>query len=218
VVSLVITGMVKFNKVETKAPLAAAFRAVGKGWIADLVSVGALAGLTTVVMILLLGQSRVFFAMSRDRLLPAVFSQVSPRFGTPYRVSLVTGAVCALVAAFVPLSTLSELVNIGTLFAFIVVSIGVVVLRRTRPDLQRSFRCPAVPLVPVLAVLASLWLMLNLPAATWERFFLWMAVGLVVYLAYGRSHSRLQRGEIEAATAPTAGSDRPTPHAEGSPR
>jgi APA family basic amino acid/polyamine antiporter len=190
-VSLVVTGMVKYTDVEVDAPLAAAFRSVGLPIIATIISIGALAGLTTVMMILLLGQSRVFFAMSRDRLLPPVFAKVSRRFGTPYRTTLVTGVVVAAIAALVPLTELAELVNIGTLFAFVVVSIGVIVLRRTRPDLPRAFRCPAVPWVPILSVLASVYLMLNLPALTWERFVIWMVIGLVVYYLYGRTHSRL---------------------------
>jgi APA family basic amino acid/polyamine antiporter len=139
----------------------------------------------------MLGQSRVFFAMSRDRLLPPVFAKVSPRFGTPLRTSIMTGVVVAVIATFVPLTDLAELVNIGTLFAFVLVAIGVLVLRRTRPDLERAFRCPGVPVVPALAILASIYLMLNLPAATWVRFFVWMAIGLVVYFAYGARHSRL---------------------------
>jgi APA family basic amino acid/polyamine antiporter len=190
-VSLVITGMVPYDKIKTEAPLAAAFQSVGENTIAQIVSWGALAGLTTVMLILLLGQSRVFFAMSRDHLLPPVFSKVSERFGTPYRTTLVTGVVVAVLAAVVSLDDLAELVNIGTLFAFIVVSAGIVVLRRTRPDLERSFRTPLVPLVPILAVLACVWLMLNLPTDTWLRFVIWMIVGLVVYFTYGRRHSRV---------------------------
>jgi APA family basic amino acid/polyamine antiporter len=190
-VSLVVTGMVKYTDVKIDAPLAEAFRSVGLPAIATIISVGALAGLTTVMMILLLGQSRVFFAMSRDRLLPPVFSTVSRRFGTPYRTTLVTGVVVAALAALIPLTELAELVNIGTLFAFVVVSLGVIVLRRTRPDLPRAFRCPGVPWVPILSVLASVYLMLNLPALTWERFLIWMAIGLVVYFLYGVRRSRL---------------------------
>jgi APA family basic amino acid/polyamine antiporter len=190
-VSLVVTGMVKYDQIKVDAPLAEAFRSVGKPRFADLISIGALVGLTTVMMILLLGQSRVFFAMSRDRLLPPMFSAISPRFGTPVRTTLVTGAVVALLSTFVPLSELAELVNIGTLFAFILVSIGVLVLRRTRPDLHRAFRCPGVPVVPILSVLASFYLMLNLPTATWLRFVIWMALGLVVYFGYSARRSRL---------------------------
>jgi basic amino acid/polyamine antiporter, APA family len=190
-VSLVVTGMVKYTEIKVDAPLAEAFRSVGKPGFATMISVGALVGLTTVMMILMMGQSRVFFAMSRDRLLPPVFAKVSPRFGTPVRTTITTGVVVALISTFVPLTELAELVNIGTLFAFVLVAIGVIVLRRTRPDLERAFRCPGVPLVPILAVLASIYLMLNLPAATWIRFLVWMAIGIVVYLAYGARHSRL---------------------------
>ncbi|MDT4988276.1 MAG: basic amino acid/polyamine antiporter, family [Micromonosporaceae bacterium] len=190
-VSLVVTGMVKYTSIKIDAPLAAAFRSVGKPGFATVVSVGALIGLTTVMMILMLGQSRVFFAMSRDRLLPPAFSKVSQRFGSPVRTSVTTGVVVALLSTFVPLTELAELVNIGTLFAFVLVAVGVLVLRRTRPDLPRAFRCPGVPVIPVLAVLTSLYLMLNLPAATWIRFVVWMAIGFVVYFAYGARHSRL---------------------------
>ncbi|MBA2560368.1 MAG: amino acid permease [Propionibacteriales bacterium] len=190
-VSLVITGMVKYTEIEIDAPLAAAFRSVDHPGIATTISVGALVGLTTVMMILLLGQSRVFFAMSRDRLLPPAFSKVSERFGTPIRTSITTGVIVALISTFVPLTELAELVNIGTLFAFVLVAIGILVLRRTRPDLDRAFRCPGVPVVPILAVLAAFYLMLNLPGATWIRFFVWMALGFVVYFAYGARRSRL---------------------------
>jgi APA family basic amino acid/polyamine antiporter len=133
----------------------------------------------------------VFFAMSRDGLLPRAFSAVHPRFRTPHRTSIATGVAVAVIAALVPLSELAELVNIGTLFAFILVAIAVIVLRRTRPDLHRAFRCPGVPTLPILSVLASFYLMLNLPTVTWERFFIWMACGLVVYFLYSRQHSRL---------------------------
>lgn len=190
-VSLVVTGMVNYTEIEIDAPLAAAFRTVGHPGIATTVSVGALVGLTTVMMILMLGQSRVFFAMSRDRLLPPSFSKVSQRFGTPIRTSITTGVIVALISTLVPLTELAELVNIGTLFAFVLVAIGVLVLRRTRPDLERAFRCPWVPVVPILAVLAAVYLMLNLPGATWIRFLVWMAIGLVVYFAYGARKSRL---------------------------
>jgi APA family basic amino acid/polyamine antiporter len=190
-VSLVVTGMVPYDKIKLEAPLAEAFRSVGQSGIAQVISFGALAGLTTVTLILMMGQSRVFFAMSRDHLLPPVFSAVSKRFQTPYRTTIATGIAVALLAFFIDLETLAELVNIGTLFAFIVVAAGVLVLRRVQPDLERAYRTPLVPLVPILAILAALWLMLNLPAETWERFGIWMVIGLVVYFAYGRRHSRL---------------------------
>jgi len=201
-VSLVVTGMVKYTQIKTKAPLAEAFRSVGQSTIAQIVSFGALAGLTTVILTLMLGQSRVFFAMSRDNLLPPVFASVSERFRTPYRTIIVTGVGVALLTALLTLKTLAGLVNIGTLFAFVLVAIGVWVLRHSRPDLPRSFRAPLVPLIPILSVLASVYLMLNLTALTWVRFFLWMAAGLVIYVFYGSRRSRVGRGEDARTTSP----------------
>jgi APA family basic amino acid/polyamine antiporter len=176
-----------------EAPLAEAFRSVGQPVFATIISVGALAGLTTVMMILMIGQSRVFFAMSRDRLLPPAFARVHERTGTPVRTTVTTGVAIAAMAALLPLEALANLVNIGTLFAFVVVAIGVVVLRRTRPDLERSFRTPFVPVLPAVSVLASVYLMLNLPASTWVRFLIWMGIGLAVYAGYGHRRSRLGR-------------------------
>ncbi|MEU4209276.1 amino acid permease [Streptomyces sp. NPDC026206] len=193
-VSIVVTGMQKYTELSTDAPLADAFKASGHPFWAGLISFGAAVGLTSVCMILLLGQSRVFFAMSRDGLLPRFFSTVHPRFGTPYRSTILLGLVVAVVAGFTSIDVLAELVNIGTLFAFVVVAIGVVLLRRARPDLPRAFRTPFVPTVPVLSVLASLWLMLNLPAETWLRFAAWMVLGVVVYFLYGRRSSRVGAG------------------------
>jgi basic amino acid/polyamine antiporter, APA family len=190
-VSIVVTGMQHYTDLSVDAPLADAFKGVGQPFFAGVISFGAAIGLTTVCMILLLGQTRVFFAMSRDGLLPRFFSHVHPRFKTPYRPTILLGVVIAVVAGFTSLSALAELVNIGTLFAFVVVALGVIILRRTRPDLPRAFRTPLVPFVPILSVLASLWLMLNLPAETWIRFVIWMAIGFFVYFLYGRSHSRL---------------------------
>ncbi|MEU8934953.1 amino acid permease [Streptomyces sp. NPDC048409] len=201
-VAIVVTGMQKYSALSVDAPLADAFKATGHPWFAGLISFGAAVGLTTVCMILLLGQSRVFFAMSRDGLLPRFFSHTHPRFRTPYRPTILLGVVIAIVAGFTSLSELAELVNIGTLFAFIVVAISVVILRNTRPDLERSFRTPWVPALPVVSVLASLWLMLNLPAETWLRFAIWMVIGFAVYFLYGRTHSRLAEAERSPADAP----------------
>jgi APA family basic amino acid/polyamine antiporter len=158
----------------------------------------------------MLGQSRVFFAMSRDRLLPATFAKVNKRTGTPLRTTITTGVLVAAISTFVPLTELAELVNIGTLFAFILVAVGVIVLRRKRPDLKRAFRCPLVPVVPILAILTSFYLMLNLPAATWIRFVVWMVIGLAVYFLYGARHSRLATDpnysrESDAVAATPAG-------------
>ncbi|MCC5473820.1 amino acid permease [Streptomyces barringtoniae] len=201
-VSLVVVGMQKYSRLSVEAPLADAFKAIGHPWYAGVISFGAAVGLTTVCMILLLGQTRVFFAMSRDGLLPRFFSHVHPRFRTPHRPTILLGVIIAIVAGFTSLSALAELVNIGTLFAFVVVAISVIILRRTRPDLPRAFRTPWVPVIPILSVCASLWLMLNLPAETWLRFAIWMVIGFAVYFFYGRTHSRLAPGG-RAATGET---------------
>jgi APA family basic amino acid/polyamine antiporter len=142
-------------------------------------------------MILMLGQTRVGFAMARDGLLPRGLAKVHPRFGTPHIFTMITGVAVAIISGFVDLETLVNLVSIGTLFAFVLVSVGVVILRRRQPDLERSFRTPAVTVVAVASVLLCAYLMLNLTGGTWVRFVVWMAIGLVVYFAYGRSHSRL---------------------------
>ncbi|MFE8944754.1 amino acid permease [Streptomyces sp. NPDC007856] len=201
-VSIVVTGMEKYSKLSVEAPLADAFKAIGHPWFAGVISFGAAVGLTTVCMILLLGQTRVFFAMSRDGLLPRFFSRVHPRFRTPHRPTILLGVIIAIVAGFTSLSALAELVNIGTLFAFVVVAISVIILRRTRPDLPRAFRTPWVPVIPILSVCASLWLMLNLPAETWLRFAIWMVIGFAVYFFYGRTHSRLAPGGQPATKEP----------------
>ena len=190
-VATVVTGMQRYDELDAAAPLAAAFTAVDLNFVANIIAIGALAGLTSVMLILMLGQSRVLFAMSRDHLLPPGLAKVHPRYGTPYRITIGTGILVAIMAGFIPLEALAELVNIGTLFAFVVVSIGVVILRRTRSDLQRAFRCPGVPWVPILSVLACLYLMLNLPGDTWLRFLAWLAIGLVIYFGYSRSRSRV---------------------------
>lgn len=204
-VTLVITGMVPYEKLKTqpdgtRATLASAFSDNGVDWAATVISVGALAGLTTVVMVLMLGQSRVLFAMSRDGLLPRSLAKTGSH-GTPTRITIIIGVLVAIAAGFFPAGKLEEMVNVGTLFAFILVSAGVLVLRKTRPDLSRGFRVPLVPLVPILSILACLWLMLNLTALTWVRFLVWMALGVVVYFVYSRRNSVLGRtgqGKVEA--------------------
>lgn len=209
-VSLVITGVQPYSEIDPAdgAPLATAFTAVGVGWMGALVAVGACVGLVSVVMILFIGQTRVAFAMARDGLLPRGLARTHPTHGTPYRITMITGGVIAVVAALVPLEELALLVNIGTLFAFVLVSIGVVVLRRTRPDLRRSFRVPALPVVATLSVLACVYLMLNLTGETWLRFVLWMLVGVVVYFAYSRRRSVLQPGSpAQRASAARRGTD-----------
>lgn len=206
-VSLVVTGVQDYRDIDPDdaAPLATAFNAAGVSWMGDLISVGACVGLIAVAMILMMGQSRVAFAMARDGLLPRGLAKVHPTYGTPYRITLITGVVVAAIAGFVDLQTLASLVNIGTLFAFILVSIGVAVLRRTRPDLPRSFRTPAVWVVAVLSTLMCLYLMLNLSGETWLRFGIWMALGVVVYALYGYRHSRLGQAERAGADSPGPG-------------
>ena len=201
-VSLVVTGMQKYSEIEEgdPAPLASAFDSVGLEWMGRLIAIGACIGLIVVVMILMLGQTRVGFAMARDGLLPRGLAKVHPTFGTPYVFTAITGIAVAIIGGFVDLATLVNLVSIGTLFAFVLVSIGVVILRRRRPDLERSFRTPAVYVVATASVLLCLYLMLNLTGGTWVRFLVWMAIGLVVYVVYGARHSRL--GQREKANPP----------------
>ncbi|MFL6144444.1 MAG: amino acid permease [Labedaea sp.] len=203
-VAVVVTGMVNYQKLATKGPdgtserktLATAFAENNVDWAANVISVGALAGLTTVVMVLMLGQVRVLFAMSRDGLLPRALARTGSH-GTPFRGTLLVAAMVAIGATFFPADKLEEMVNVGTLFAFILVSGGVIILRRTRPDLERGFRMPGVPVVPILAILACLWLMLNLTVLTWLRFIVWMLVGVVIYFGYSRPHSLLGRRNTE---------------------
>jgi APA family basic amino acid/polyamine antiporter len=193
--SIVFTGLRPYQDLATAAPAATALQATPFPAAELVVSLAILIGLTVVVMILVLGQSRVAFAMSRDNLLPLWFSRVHPRFRTPHRITIITGVVAAILAFWLPLVTLGELVNIGTLAAFVLVSIGVLVLRRTRPDLPRAFKVPGVPVIPILAALSCVFLMGFLTVGTWVRFLVWMALGLVIYFAYSRTHSRLAREE-----------------------
>ncbi|HJT92622.1 MAG TPA: amino acid permease [Mycobacterium sp.] len=196
-VAVVLTGMVRYTVLRDageKANLATAFSANGVDWAAKVISVGALAGLTTVVIVLVLGQTRVLFAMCRDGLLPRPLAKTG-QHGTPVRITLIVGVLVAITASVFPIGKLEEMVNIGTLFAFVLVSAGVIVLRRTRPELPRGFRAPWVPLLPIAAIVACVWLMLNLTGLTWIRFLIWMAIGVLIYFGYGRTHSVLAKRE-----------------------
>lgn len=194
-VSIVLSGMVSYTELRdsgAKVNLATAFALNGIDWAAKVISIGALAGLTTVVMVLILGLSRVMFAMARDGLLPRSLAQTDAK-DRPVRITVIVAVLIAVSATVFPVAKLEEMVNVGTLFAFILVSAGVIVLRRTRPDLKRGFTAPLVPLLPILSIAACLWLMLNLTALTWVRFAVWMALGVVIYALYGRRHSVLGR-------------------------
>jgi APA family basic amino acid/polyamine antiporter len=189
--SLVLTGIARFDTLDNPAPVVTAFSSIGLPWVAFIVSLAAVAGITSVMLAFLLGCARIWFAMSRDGLLPGWFAVVHPRFRTPYRPTLIAGALTAVVAALYPIREVAELVNIGTLSAFVVICLAVIVLRKTRPDAPRSFRAPFVPFIPLVGVAFSLWLLSRLPAIAWARFLIWMAIGLAVYFLYGKRHSRL---------------------------
>jgi APA family basic amino acid/polyamine antiporter len=194
----------------SSAPLTDALRAGGGygAWAGDVLSLGALIAITSVVLTLFYGQTRIMFAMARDGLLPGGLARLSAR-KVPVVITVLLGVIVAALAAVIPLASLAELVNIGTLFAFLIVNIGVIVLRRTQPDLPRGFRVPFVPVFPLIGAALCVWLMTKLGAATWWRFGIWLVVGLVIYALYGRIHSRLQRG----ATPAPANADAAAPHA-----
>ena len=199
--ALVMTGLAHYTELNVPHPVSVAIAQAGPGlaWLEKAVNLGAIAGLASVVLVMLLGQPRIFYAMSRDGLLPPVFGKVHPRFQTPYITTIVTGVVAGVIAGLFPIGLLGELVSIGTLLAFVIVCAGVLVLRRTRPDIPRPFRTPLVPLVPILGILSCGMLMAGLPKDTWLRLIIWMAIGIVIYFAYGRRHSRLAAAENTAA-------------------
>ena len=178
---------------ESEAPLAAALEeGAGISWAASILAFGAIVAITSVILVILYGQTRIFFAMCRDGLLPRQLATVHPRYGTPARLTWGMGILISVVAALIPLNEIVKLVNIGTLFAFVLVNIGVIVLRRTRPDMPRPYRVPWSPLLPVLGILFAVYLMADLPLATWVRFVAWLAIGVLIYAAYGYRHSRLR--------------------------
>jgi APA family basic amino acid/polyamine antiporter len=189
--SFVLTGVVPYQTLNNPAPAATAFASIGLPWATFVVSIAAVAGIVSVMLAFMLGCARIWFAMSRDGLLPAWFAQTHPRFHTPHRPTLIIGALTALVAGFFPIREVAELVNIGTLSAFAVICVAVIVLRRTRPDARRSFRTPFVPYTPLVGVGFSVWLLSKLPSAAWERFAIWMSIGLLLYFFYGRKRSLL---------------------------
>jgi APA family basic amino acid/polyamine antiporter len=198
-VSGVLTGMVGYRSIDEGAPISTAFKDVGLGWAAALIGIAAVCGLTSVILVDLIAMGRIGFAMARDGLLPPRLAEVHPRFGTPSVITLLTVALVAVLATFVPISALAEMVSIGTLFAFTMVSIAVPVLRRTRPDLHRPFRTPFSPVLPVLSAVLCVALMANLSIETWLRFLAWLALGALVYLGYGNRRARVaERAKVAA--------------------
>jgi basic amino acid/polyamine antiporter, APA family len=191
-VSLVLTGLVHYTQLNVPDPIAVGVNAAGESlrWLRYPVKLGAIAGLSSVILVLLMGQPRVFYAMSVDGLLPKALSKLHPKFKTPHLTTILTGSVAAVLAGALPIGILGEMVSIGTLLAFMLVCAGILVLRYREPERERPFRCPGVPVTPVLGVLSCLYLMIGLPWHTWERLIIWMILGLAIYFVYGRTHSK----------------------------
>jgi APA family basic amino acid/polyamine antiporter len=200
-VAVVLTGLLNYKFLDTAEPLATAFSGIGMNWAAGIVSLGAVFATTSVLVVFQLGQPRIFFSMGRDGLLPPWSARVHPKFRTPHVTTILTGIFVAVFASVSNINEVVELTNIGTLFAFVLVSIGILVLRRTNPDQPRPFRTPLVPLVPMLSVLMCGYLMFELPMITWIRFIVWLIIGLVIYCLYGVRHSTL-REKNKRADAP----------------
>jgi APA family basic amino acid/polyamine antiporter len=206
-VSGLLTGVVSYTQLNVADPVAVGIDATGIRWGSILVKLGAIAGLGSVMLVMLLGQSRVFFSMSRDGLLPQWAGAVHPRFRTPWISSITVGIFVAFFAALIPIGILGELVSIGTLLAFVIVCAGVWILRVRRPDLPRPFKTPMVPLVPILGILISLLMMVSLPGDTWLRLVIWLIIGMVIYFTYGRHHSRVQALRVPRETPPKVMAD-----------
>jgi APA family basic amino acid/polyamine antiporter len=192
-VALVLTGIVSWKTLDNAAPVANALKAIGMDKLRFTVTVGALLGMLSSLLVYQYGQARIWFAMSRDRLLPDLFSRVHKTYNTPYISTWIAGLVVGIPAGIWDIGTLADLSNIGTLFAFVIVSVGVVILRRKQPDRVRAFRVPFSPWTPALSVVCCLGLMLSLPLETWVRFFLWLFIGLFIYIFYGRKRSPLNK-------------------------
>jgi len=198
-VAAVLTGMVPWRDVNIEAPIARAFLDHNLGWASDIITVGALAGLTSVMLVMLLGQSRVLYAMAQDGLLPKeFFGDIHPKFRTPWKATILAGVVAAIVGSVTPIDDIGKMVNIGTLFAFVIVCIAIMVLRYKDPERFRPFRTPLVPLVPVLGILFNGYMMYKLGTWNWIRLIVWLIIGLFVYFLYSRNHSKVQ-GDLAKA-------------------
>jgi len=195
VFSVVMTGLANYTEFkDVAAPVAVAIAHTPYNWLRPLVSLGIIFGLTSVILVMLLGQSRVFFSMSRDGLLPKIFSEIHPRYRTPWRSNILFMIFVSLFSAFAPISVVGEMTSIGTLFAFVIVCFGIIIMRRTQPDVARPFRTPWVPLIPILGILVNMAMMFGLGWTNWARLFVWLAVGLLIYFGYSQRHSRLRGG------------------------
>lgn len=191
-VAAVLTGIISYTELNVPAPIALAVDHIGMNWLSPIIKLGAIAGLTSVMLVLLMAQSRIFFSMAKDQLLPPLFAQVHPKFQTPYLSTILVGMAVALLAGFMPIEKLGELVSIGTLFAFALVCGGVWILRVRHPEMERHFKCPGVPYVPVAGILVCLGLMAGLPLDTWIRLLVWLLIGFGIYFGYGIKHSQLR--------------------------
>jgi len=192
IVAAIMTGIVPYQQFAgVDHPVSLAIQMAGQNWVAGFIDLGAILGITTVILVMTYGMVRLAFAISRDGLFPSFFSNVHPKYQTPFKATWVIGICSGLIAGFVPLNVIANLVNMGTLAAFVLISVAVLILRKTQPDLPRAFKCPGMPYVPLAAIGSCLFLMFNLSRETWLAFLIWLAIGLVIYFAFARKHSKL---------------------------
>ncbi|WP_188398643.1 amino acid permease [Sporomusa sp. GT1] len=199
-VTAIMTGVVPYSQLNTAEPVSYVLRSIGYNFGSALVGTGAIAGLSTVLLVMIYAQTRAFFAMSRDGLIPSKVCKVHPKYGTPHIITIIVGVAVALISGFTPIHVVAEMCSIGTLFAFIIAMIGVMVLRKTKPDAERPFRCPSLTFVAVCAILFCLYIMINLATGTWIRFVVWSLIGIAIYFLYGRSHSALNKDSEQSDT------------------
>jgi APA family basic amino acid/polyamine antiporter len=205
-VSAVLTGMVPYKDIDINAPVVDAFKRAGMTWMQYLVAAGAMTGITSVLLVMMLSQPRVMLALARDGLVPkGFFGDIHPKFRTPWKSTILTGVFVAAMAGFIPLSILAEMTSIGTLFAFVIVCGAVLIMRRTNPNAKRPFRAPLVPLIPILGILTCLLLMFSLPAENWYRLIIWLLIGFIIYFLYGRRHSVMAKDRHTAHEVATHG-------------